>query len=133
MAPRQPAPTVIMSTAAITMPTAEERAKTRGRGGNKTFYNFGALAVGSSIVVIGRTAKQLSSTVSSANKIDAKHFVTDDKGKTVMVAKTNAAGNVIKGADNKPVMVEKLKKFFVVDCDPNTDPEGATARIWREQ
>ncbi len=129
---RIPAPTVIISTAAITMPSADERAKARGRSGNKTYYNFGALEIGKSIAVIGRTAKQLSSTVSSANKIDAKHFVTDDKGKAVMTPKTGDDGKVIKGDDGKPVMVEKLKKFFVIDCDPATDPEGATARIWRE-
>ena len=132
MAPRQPAPTVIISTETVAMPSPEERAKTRGRGGNKTFYNFGALEIGKSIVVIGRTAKQLSSTVSSANKSDAKHFVTDDKGKPMMIPTTDNAGNVVKGADNKPVMTEKTKKFFVVDCDPTKDPEGATARIWRE-
>lgn len=129
---RGPAPTVILSTAAIAMPTAEERSKSRGRGGNKTFYNFAALELFKSIAVIGRTAKQLSSTVSSANKADAKHFVTDDKGKAVMVPTTDDAGNVVKGADGKPLMTEKTKKFFVVDCDPATDPEGATARIWRE-
>lgn len=130
---RAPAPTVFASTVTgLTMPTAEERAKTRAKGGNKTVYDFASLAVGKSIVVIGRTAKQLSTTISTANKAKSGYFVTDEKGKNVLIPSADENGNVIKDNNGKPVMVKKLKKFFAVDCNPETDPEKATARIWRE-
>lgn len=128
--PKTIAPTVFVSTANVSMPTAEERRSRRG-GPSRTYYDLSNLAVGQSIVIIGRTAKQLNSTVSGANRADAKNFVTDDKGKPVMVPATDNKGEVIK-ENGKPVMVEKLKHFFVQSCNPETDPEKADARIWRD-
>jgi hypothetical protein len=119
----KPAPTVILSTAAITMPTAAERAKTRKPGGNKTLYDVASLAVGKSLAIIGRTAKELSTTISSANRNDK---LTDQ------VPKKDEAGKVMIGDDKKPIMETRQRKFFAVDCDPATDPDKATARIWRE-
>lgn len=133
--PRAAAPTVFASIAAsIAMPTSEQRkAASSGRGGNARTYDLRGLEVGKSLVVIGRTARGLNTTISTNNSRDAKNFVLDAKGNPVMVPKTADDGKtVIKGEDGKPVMVEKLKHFFAFDCDPATDPEKATARIWRD-
>lgn len=126
--------TVIMSTAEIAMPTPEQRkAAVQNRGGNPRTYDLRSLEVGKSLVVIGRTARQLNTTITSNNSRDAKNFVLDTKGAPVMIPKVADDGKtVIKGDDGKPVMVEKLKHFFAFDCNPETDPEKATARIWRD-
>jgi len=120
-----------ISTVTLPMPTAEQRAESRGKGGNRGVYPFEALEVGKSIAVIGRNAKQLSTTISTAN---AKGYpVTDAAGKPVLTAKLGEDNKPVKGEDGKPVMIAKTRKFFAINCNPETDPEKATARIWREQ
>jgi len=133
MAPRQPAPTVFVSTSsAVVMPSKEDREKTRNRGGNKTQYDLSNLAVNASIVIIGRKARQLATTITTANKRENKNFVLDEKGKPVMEAVIGPDNKPVKGDDGKPVMQEKIKHFFAFDCNPETDPEKADCRIWRD-
>lgn len=121
---KREAPTVIVSTAAIPMPTAAERAAMKPkRGGNQGYYTdaIPKLAVGQSVAVIGRTAKNLSTTVSQWN---SKEFpAVDAKGAPVMIK--NADGT------SKPKIDKRV--FFAVDCNPATDPDKANARIWREK
>lgn len=124
MAKRE-APTVIVSSAALAMPTKAEREKMKKkRGGNVQYYDLSTLAVGKSLAIIGRTAKNLSTTISQNNKEEWPVLNAD--GKPVMIQKTDPAGN--------KVSVPKTEKrtFFAIDCDPATDPDKATARIWRE-
>lgn len=79
----------------------------RGGRGGKTTYDWDALEVGQSIAIANKTKKQLASIVTNANK---KFAMKDAEGKTVAFS----------------------KRFFSVDCDPSTDPEGASVRIFRE-
>lgn len=77
--------------------------------GSKSAYDFSALEVGQSFGIKNKTAKSCASLVSNANK---KHRLSkiDDEGKPTTV---------------------QLKSFFIVDCDPSTDPDGASVRIFR--
>lgn len=119
-----------VSSAAVTMPTAAEREKTSKRGG-RGIYPLDKLEVGKSIAVIGRAARQLSTTVSTWNA--KKLPVLDKNGAPVLQPVKDDDGKPVKGVDGKAEMVAVTRKFFAVDTDPATDPEGANARIWREQ
>jgi hypothetical protein len=119
---KREAPTVIVSAAAIPMPTAAERAAMKPkRGGNQGYYDLSVLTPGKSLAIIGRTTKNLSTTVSQANSKEWP--VTDNNGKPVM----------IKSADGASKPKTEKRVFFAVDCDPAKDPEKANARIWREK
>lgn len=105
--------------------------KTSNRG-SKSLYDFDALtAAGMSIGVTNKTAKQLSSIISNANR---KAMVQKKDANGALVFKTtelkDAAGNVTIMPTTEPEMV-KTKEFFAVDTDPKTDPDKATARIFR--
>jgi hypothetical protein len=102
--------------------------------GSVSIYPFGDLtAVGMSIPVLNKTAKQLASIVSNANR-KAKVKKTDAAGNVVYKTKelvdpaTNAKTTV---ATNEPEMVQSAH-YIVADCDPKTDPDKATARIFRD-
>lgn len=99
-----------------------------GRTG-MSLYPFDKLEIGQSFGV-NKTAKEIASTVSSANKrnrIERK----DANGVTVMV-KTDIkdANGVVTSTVNTPEMVP-AKMFAVYAVDPKTDPDNATARIFR--
>jgi hypothetical protein len=99
------APVIFGARADIPMPTRKSN-----RGG-KNVYPFDTLtAAGMSFGVNNKTAKQLSTVVSNQNK----------KHKTQVL-----------DANQKPVD-SWTAKFFVVDVDAKSDPEGATARVFRE-
>lgn len=139
-------PNAFISTAKITMP-----ANVQSRGGNKAVYPFEKLAVGQSIAVLDKTKKQLTTTLSSNNRKEWP--VLDAAGKPIMKAVTtrepemkDGAPVMVKGEpkmidkpvlDDKgaPKMEPKMEKrvFFIQETDPETDPEKATCRIWREK
>lgn len=113
------APVIIGVSSAVPMPT---RATSRG---SKSAYDFSALtAVGMSIAVGNKTAAQLSSVISNANKKAVKEgpqpTTTDMK---------DANGNVVGTVPGEPV----VPHYFAVDTDPATDPDKATARIFRNK
>lgn len=121
-----------LSTADVAMPSKEERAKSKVRGGNKTVYEFDKLEIGKSIAVMNRTAKQLTSTISSVNNGERRIPVLDGKGQPVTEPVKDAAGAVVKDETGKVRTQPRYRVFFAVDCDPAKDPEQAIARIWRE-
>lgn len=114
--------------------TAVQMPQVASRRGSKSQYDFDAVEVGQSIGVVGRTAKNLQSTVTNANR----RYTEDKKdanGQTVykMIDMKDAAGNVTRVPDtSKPEKVQ-TRHFFAHDCDPATDPDKATARIWRDK
>lgn len=74
--------------------------------GSKSSYDWNGLEIGKSIAIANKTKKQLASVITNANK---RFSVKDAAGK-----------------------VTATKRFFTVDCDPKTDPDGASVRIFRE-
>ena len=121
-------PEVIGVNSTLTMPEPPKS----GRRSNESAYPFGSLKVGESFGVKNKTAEQLSSAVSLANK-KARTNKLDENGNVVMKTKpgTDANGNAIQVPTDTPETVEG-KRFFVVACEPSKDPEGALARVWRQ-
>jgi hypothetical protein len=119
----------VLTGISTTVPMPERKSKR----GSVSLYRFDDLtAVGASFGVKNKTAAQLSTIVSNANR-------------KAVQPKKNAKGNTIfkteelKGADGSITLVptkepetEATKRFFVVDCDPKKDPDGASARVFRE-
>lgn len=93
-------PVIIGISDAVSMPTSRP-----GRGG-KSSYDWDALEVGKSIAVANKSARQLTSIITNANKRYA-----------------------VKSANGT---ISATKHFFVIDCDPSRDPEGASVRIFRD-
>lgn len=101
--------------------------------GKKSVYGFDDLAVGASIGVLNKTAAQLKVIVYNATK-RFKEPEKDAEGKIVYQTtdmKNPTTGEVTKVPTTKPKLVN-TRKFSVFDVDPKTDPDGATARIFRE-
>ena len=102
-----------------------EKVRKAGRGGSSP-YEFDKLEIGQSFGVVGKTKKQISSTVFGANK-RASEVVNGADGKPEMVMR--------KKRDGTNEMVEKrkpLKKFEAFDVDPKTDPDKASVRVFRQ-
>lgn len=74
--------------------------------------------------LIGKTAKSMASTVSSANKRNRTQAKNDDGTPKFDVSTVN--GTEIK----TPVMVQS-KEFKATNVDPAKDPDKATVRIFR--
>lgn len=122
-------------TAVSTTVAMPERKNNRG---GQTSYPFDELAVvGASFGVKNKTAKAMGSVVSMKNRKSVVDKV-DEAGNVVM--KDSGKFNEIK--DQNGVVVSKtavrvpetvaVKKFFVLDVDAATDPDGAMCRVWRE-
>lgn len=104
----------------------------RGRG-QRSQYPFDALEVFGSFGVKNKTAKQMASTVSAANR----RFMTDaidEAGNKIFKTQT------LKQADGSEITVPTMeveqvpgRVFICGDVDPATDPNGASVRIWRKQ
>jgi len=95
-----------------------------GRGGKST-YPFDTLKVGGSFGIKNRTANQMASTISSANKRNRKPEMKE--GKPVYTEVKDKTGKVVsKTANTVPGAV-----FKAMDVDPVKDPDGATCRVWR--
>jgi len=102
------------------------------RRGSKSPYPFDALTeVGASFGIKNKTAKNMLSIVSNQNRKNRIAKI-DENGNTVfkMTEMKDGDGNVTKVPTEKPEMVA-TKSFFAVDCDPKTDPDGASVRIFR--
>lgn len=110
----------------VTIP--EKRASNRG---SKSIYNLDDLPVAGSIGVVNKTASQLRQIVSNANR---KHRTEkrDDNGAVVYKTKPlSGPDGVTNVPTNEPEMIA-TRKYMVVDTDPKTDPDKASARIFRE-
>lgn len=120
------APAIVGVSSAVTMPT---RANNRG---SKSLYNFDCLEVGQSLVVTNKTAKQLASVITNANK---RYLAPKKDAEGNIVYKTAKAsdgnGGFAEVKTSEAVMIAN-KRFFAVDCDPTKDPEAALVRIFRE-
>lgn len=123
------APLLTKATAAVPMP---ETAGKRGRGSN-SLYPFDTLAVGESFGVQNKTAKNLASIVSGANKrfqVEAK----DAQGHPIF--KTTEVKHPDGSTTRVPTLEKEMvpgKVFVVADMDPKSDPDGASVRVWRKQ
>ena len=105
----------------------------RSNRGGRSLYPFDDLEVNGSFAVLNKTAKQMASTVSGANK---RHMVdaTDTVGNKIFKTQDvkQADGSIVK----QPTLeTEKVpgRIFVVADVDPNTDPDKAVCRVWRKQ
>lgn len=105
--------------------------------GSTSLYPFDQLTeIGMSFGVKNKTAANLSSIVSNANKRAVKQ-ATDEAGKPLfkMVEAKDAAGNVTMIPGTEPVMITTAH-YFAIDIDPKAkpaDPDGATARVFRDK
>ena len=113
--------------------TAVPMPEIKNNRGSKSKYPFDQLtAVGMSFGVKGKTAASLASVVSGQNRKN-KSEKKDAEGNTVFktITQTNQDGSTMEIPDtSKPEMVVN-KKFYAADCDPATDPDGASVRIFR--
>jgi hypothetical protein len=116
-------------------------AKAPSRAGGKSSYDFDKLdaprqdengnTLYASFPVMNKTAKQLRSVVSAANKRqlrDASH--ADGSPKFKMKELTDANGAKVTVATSEREQ-EYAKYFRVFETDPTTDPAGAAARVFR--
>lgn len=124
------APIISMVSAAVPLPVANGR----GRAG---LYPFDELtAVGMSFGLVNRTAKNMGSVVSAANRRALVQAKNEDGSlkfdrKEVKPASISETGELISAVfESVPVMVAS-KKFQVFETDPATDPHKATCRIFR--
>lgn len=123
------APVLTGISTAVPMP---EGLGKRGRGGN-TLYPFDSLEPGQSFGIKNKTAKNMASVVSGANK----RFMVEKKdpnGNTVF--KTNEVKLPDGTVNHVPTLEKEMiagRTFIAGDVDPKTDPEGASVRVWRKQ
>lgn len=101
------------------------------RRGNNSIYPFEKLEVGQSFGILNKTAKNMGSVVTSANKrfmVDA----VDSEGKPIYKTQEVKAAD---GTVSKVPTLEREKApgkvFAAFDVDPKTDPQGASVRVFR--
>lgn len=106
---------------------------TKGNRGSKSQYDFDKLEVGQSFGIKNKTAREMSSIVSNANRKNQADK-RDAAGNVVFKTKTvtDQAGNKVVVPTLDPEKVA-LKVFFAADTNPKTDPDGASVRIFRKQ
>lgn len=122
------APELTAVSKAVPMP--ENRSAKRGANSP---YPFDALTeVGMSFGVKNKNLKGMASIVSNQNK-HALVAKVDANGNPVFkfTEMKDAAGNVTRVPTEEPEMVPS-KRFFAVECDPKTDPDNASVRVFRE-
>jgi len=124
------APVLTAISANIPMPD-----RSNSKRGSTTSYPFASLEVGQSFGVKNKTQKQLSSIVSNQNRKPGPPMV-DANGQPVFVMQeVRDANNVVTGhipTKERATDDSKKKKFFALDVDAKTDPDGASVRVWRE-
>lgn len=100
------------------------------RGGSSSSYPFDKLTVvGASFGVIGKTARQMASAITNAQKRFAEDK-RDENGNIVYQTAKGEGGAIV--TTNKPVRVV-TRKFYAVDVKPeDKDPDNATVRVYRE-
>jgi hypothetical protein len=115
--------------------------KPKTNRGSKSVYNFESLeapktddagnTLYANFAVMNKTAKQLRSVVSAANKKQLQPASNPDGSpKFKMQTLKDAAGNPI-AVPTQEREQEHAKYFRVYDVDPSTDPDGASARVFR--
>lgn len=120
-------PEITKVSAAVEMPTV-----TANRPGNKSKYPFDELKVGESFGIKNKTKTSMASVISNQNKKNMKDKL-DENGVVVMkqTEATGADGEKTMVPTNEPEKVRE-KFFFAVDCDPKSDPDGASVRVFRK-
>lgn len=113
--------------------SAVEMPKKVSNRGSKSLYPFDKLEVGQSFGVKNKTAAGMASIISNQNR-KHREEKKDEAGNTVFETKElkGADGTVTEVPTDKPVMIVN-KHFFANDCDPATDPDGASVRVFRDK
>lgn len=129
---RKPGPVIAPEITAVSSAVPMPPRPTAGRA-QKSIYPFDLLEVGGSFGVKNKTAEQLGSVVSNQNK-RARVPQRDTLGNIVyeMTDATGPTGESMKVPTANPVLIDG-KTYFVVNVDPATDPDGATARVFRDK
>jgi hypothetical protein len=91
--------------------------------GSKSIYPFESLQVGQSFGIIGKAAKSMSSIIS--NQCKKEYRAMDGSNPRFHTVEMN--GTTV--PTEKPLMYRKV--FTVADVNPKTDPDKASARVWR--
>lgn len=116
-------------------------AKTPSKAGGRSSYDFDKLdaprqddsgnTLYASFPVMNKTAKQLRSVVSAANKRQLRDASNEDgSAKFKMKSLKDENGNSVSIATSEREQ-EYAKYFRVVEMNPSTDPAGAAARVFR--
>lgn len=111
------------------IPMPEKRPNLGNRGG-RSIYPFDTMEPGQSFGVVGKTLKNIASTVASANK----RFAKPDK----LVADNNPDGTpkmveaTVNGVKQLVPAKRPERKFVAMAVDAATDPQGASVRVWRQ-
>ena len=113
--------------------SAVEMPKKTSNRGSKSLYPFEKLEVGQSFGVTNKTAAGMASIISNQNRKNREEKV-DDAGNTVFETKElkGQDGTITNVPTDKPVIVVN-KHFFASDCDPKTDPDNASVRVFRDK
>lgn len=122
-------PVIIGVSSAVPMPTIGKKR------GSKPMYDFDLLtSVGMSLAIKNKKAADISAIVSSANRKAMVQKTNEDGTKVFkMTDVKDAAGNVVGSTPTAEPVMEATKHFFAHDCDPATDPDGASVRIFRDK
>lgn len=119
------APVLTAITADIPMPQVVTRR------GNNSIYPFEKLEVGQSFGIQNKTAKQMGSVVTSANK---RFMVEAVDANGAPIFKTTEIKNADGTVSRVPTLEKEMapgKVFAAFDVDPKTDPHGASVRVFR--
>lgn len=123
-------PVLTAVTTAVPMPTRESKR------GSKSSYPFDSLtAVGASFGVKNKTAKQMASIVSNANRKAPQEPKRDAAGNIVYktAEMKDANGTVIGRAPTQEPETVATRHYFAVDVDAKDDPDGASVRVFRDK
>jgi len=117
-------------TKAIPIP---DKRPSSGKRGGKSIYPFEKMEIGESFGVVGKTFKNVNSTVASANKRWAK------PDKLVDLSNPDGTPKMIdvpvpgQPGVTTPVRARGPERvFFASPVDPKTDPDKAEVRVWRK-
>jgi len=114
--------------------------KRESKRGSESKYDFAGLEVGSAFGVKNKTAKQLASIVSAANRKNSEP-VRDENGNATYRTKEidNGQGGKVAVPDTKKPITRPTKHFYAVDVDAamvklikGTPLEGSKALVYRD-
>jgi len=113
--------------------SAVEMPKKTSNRGSKSLYPFGKLEVGQSFGVTNKTAAGMASIISNQNRKNREEKV-DENGNAVFETKElkGQDGAITTVPTDKPVITVN-KHFFASDCDPKSDPDNASVRVFRDK
>jgi hypothetical protein len=103
--------------------------------GNKTPYPFAALEVGASFGIKNKGKNALASIVSNQNrnKSNMRQAKNADGTPAFEQIEMKDANGAVVGYTNGAAKMERMKEFFIIDTDPNSDPDGASCRVFRRK